>query len=238
MKVIRLAALALIGLLAVALAGVGRPESARGVEPSSEGAITVSGLGVVTSIPNRAEFSFGVENRGRTAREAIAANTAELRRVIAALKDAGVSGDDIQTQHVSISPVTSGDGQTIVGYAASNTVAAKLREVASAGAIIDAAVAAGANHVYGPSLTRSDQDELYRQALRAAISDARAKAQTIAAASGVTLGKVTSVSEAGGAPEPVPVAADEAASRSAAPVPVEPGTTKTHASVTVTFALR
>ena len=122
----------------------------------------------------------------------------------------------------------------VQGYVAQNSVSATIAELAQAGAVIDAAVAAGANQVYGPSLSRGDQAELYRRALRAALDDARADAQVLAAAANVSLGRVTAVVE-GGAPQPLPYAADQA--RAAESTPVEPGTQQVTATVTVTFSV-
>ena len=76
-----------------------------------------------------------------------------------------------------------------------------MRNLAKIGAIIDAAVDAGANQVSGPNLVRSSATALYRAALRAAIADARGKARTIAAASGLHIRRITDVSR-GAAPPP------------------------------------
>jgi hypothetical protein len=122
----------------------------------------------------------------------------------------------------------------VQGYVAQNSVSATIAELARVGAVIDAAVAAGANQVYGPSLARDDQAELYRRALRAALDDARADAQVLAAAANVSLGRVTAVVE-GGAPQPLAYAADQA--RAAESTPVEPGTQQVTATVTVTFSV-
>ena len=77
------------------------------------------------------------------------------------------------------------DGTTIIGYAASTTISAKTT-IAKAGAVVDAAVEAGANGVSGPSLSRSDEDALYRDALKNAVADAKDKAEALAAAAGLT----------------------------------------------------
>jgi uncharacterized protein YggE len=238
MKAARIAAVAGLALLIAAVAGVGRPDAAHGLEPAQtevERTLLVNGTGAVTTVPDRAEVSFGVVSEAASARAALAANAAEMRRVIDALKSSGVGEKDIQTQQVSLSPRYSNNAERIVGYTAQNTVAATLRDLDRAGAVIDAAVVAGANQVFGPSLIRSDRTELYRNALRGAIADARAKAQALAAASGVTLGRVVNVVESGAAPPPMPVA--EGATRQDAPAPIEPGTQTIEANVTVTFAI-
>lgn len=229
----KLAALAAILLAAAAFSGVGLPDPAVSAEADTQNGITVTGMGSVNAVPDRAEFSFGVQSQGRTAAQALSANSAEMRRVIDALRSAGIAAADIQTGQVSVSPTTSSDGQTITGYMALNTVSARIRDLAAAGRVIDAAVAAGANQVYGPSLTRSDQDDLYRQALRSAFADARAKAQALAAAAGLTVGRVLVIQESGGA---VPVPLMDRAAGAEAQVPIQPGTQAIQASVTVTFA--
>jgi len=236
MRLIRVAALAAAIIAVAALAGAGRTDEAGGA-PLAAGAartITVSGNGAATAVPDRAAFSFGVTSQGKTASQALAANSAEMRKVIAALKGAGVAAADIQTAAVSLSPRYSQDGETILGYTASNSVSATVRGLERAGAIIDAAVDAGANQVFGPSFTRSDESALYRRALRAAVADARAKALVLAAAGRVRLGPVRSLVE--GSAGPIPVS--DRPAKAAEATPIEPGTQTIQAAVTVEFALR
>ncbi len=234
MKPLRILIAAAFVLAAAALAGVGQPESARGQEADAPArSITASGLGSVTIVPDRAHFSFGVQAQSRTASQALEAADAQLSRVVAALRGAGVAQADIQTEQISLSPRTSEDGVQIVGYTAVSSVSVRVRNLDRVGPIVDAAVAAGANQVYGPSLTRSDQAVLYRSALRTAYADARAKAQALAEAAGVTLGAMTATVEGGGN-VPIPLAAGRAEDAKAT---VEPGTQEIQASVSVTFAV-
>ena len=227
----RLAIAAALLLAAAALAGVARPEGARAVEGTTGGdSVTVTGSASVTSAPNRAVLSLGVDSRADTARAAIAANAKEMRKVIDAVRAAG--GRDVSTQSVSLSPITDENG-AVTSYAASNIVTA-LVDLGRAGAVIDAAVDAGANQVWGPSLSSSEQRKLYLQALTGAVDDAREKAQALAAASGRSLGKVTTVVESGGT-TPLPLA--EKAVASDAGTPVVGDAQETTATVTVTFAL-
>jgi uncharacterized protein len=237
MKPIRIAAVALLGLAAVALAGVARPEPAQGEEPKPGRTVTVTGTGTVESVPDSAQFSFGVESLGTTAKEALAANAAEMRRVIDALRKADVDLRDVKTQYVSLNPRYGDDGKSVVGYTATNTVSVSVEELGQAGNLVDAVVAAGANQVYGPSLTRDDRDELYREALDAAITEAKAKAQALAGAGDASVGEVVTIVEGGATEPPVPMYARGAAMDAEAATPIQPGTEKIEASVTVTFAL-
>jgi hypothetical protein len=239
MKLVRLAAVAAVIGLAVALAGVGRPDGARGDTTPTESTrtITVGGTGSVKAIPDRAQFSFGVTTQAPTATQALDANANLARKVIAALKAEGIASGDLQTEAVSVQPRYSDDGSTIVGYTATNSVSATSHDLDKAGALVDAAVAAGANQVSGPSLTRSDQTELYGNALRAAVADAKSKAEAIAAAGGLQLAEIRSVVEGSSAPPPIPLSG-EAAAADASPTPIEPGKQEIDAVVTVVFALR
>jgi hypothetical protein len=223
---------AAIGVAAVVLLSI---TAGAGGAPAAaiQHSIVVSGNGAVASVPDRAQLSFGVSSDGRTASAALRANAAEMTKVIAAIKGEGVAAADIKTEVVSLSARYSQNGEAIVGYVATNSVSTILRNLGKAGAVIDAAVEAGANQVSGPNLSRSDQSALYRAALRVAIANAKAKAQTIARASGLTLRRITDVSESGG---PTPLA-ETAKSGIASPTPIEPGTQLVEATVTVTFSV-
>jgi uncharacterized protein YggE len=192
----------------------------------------VLGSGSATVVPDRASFSFGTVSQARTASAALAANSQAVARVVGALRESGVARADIQTSEISLSPRSNESGDTIIGYTATNTVTATVRKLADAGDVVDAAVGAGANQVYGPNLLASDQDAAYRDALKAAVAEARVKAETLASSSGVALGKITAIVEGGG-PIPLPAAG---ATRDSA-VPIEPGTQKIEAIVSVTFAI-
>ena len=228
----RIALAACLLLAAAAIAGVARPEGAHAVDGTiqSGDSVTVSGTGSVTAVPTTALLSLGVDVRAATAKAALAANAREMQQVIAAVKAAG--GREVGTQSVSLSQVLGQNGEPS-GFAASNVVSATV-DVDRAGAVIDAAVDAGANQVNGPTMSVADQGKLYRQALKAAIADARLSAETLAAASGRSLGKVTSITEGGGT---TPVPMFEKAAASDAGTPIEAGTQQTTASVTVVFAL-
>jgi len=222
-------------LAVVALAGAlgPGPDAAVAQQPATEESdtVTVTGVGTVKAVPDEANFSFGVETRGRTAQAAIAANATAMEKLIAALRQAGAR--DIATQWVSVWPVSREDG-TIDGYSASNSVSATIG-VARAGVLIDAAAEAGANQISGPGMSSSDAEKLYRAALADAVKDARERAEVLAKAAGRTLGEISSIVEAGA--QPVPLYRD-AAEATAASTPIVPGQQETVAQVSVTFDLR
>ena len=237
MKPIRIAAVATLVLAAAALAGVGLPEAAHSEQGTPTRGITVNATGQVEAAPDLAALELGVETQAPNAQSALAQNAERLNRVLAALRRAGVAKDDLQTSQVSLWPQRESDGTTVTGYQATNTVSVELG-VEKAGAAIDAAVGAGANVVSGPALAVEERDALYRQALAKAVEAGRAKAEAVAKAARVSVGRMTAVVESAGY-EQQPPFAYEAAPRDAmaSATQIEPGTQEIEATVTVTFAV-
>lgn len=235
MRIIRIAAAALVVLAVAALAGIGLPESAGGASEDAREGITVTGVGHVDAVPDEAEFSLGITTKGQTARAALTANSSRMQRLIAALKAAGVNERDIKTQDVSVGPNYDGGAEKTDGYSATNSVSVRIRELDRAGVVLEAASQAGANQVYGPALTREDREGLEQKALERAVANARKRAQTLAEAAGVDVGRVTAIAES--AQPGVFYEGRAAVDTASAEVPIEKGTEEIQATVTVTFAI-
>ena len=227
MKAFWISSMLVVGLAGTAATGGASAAPAR--------TITVNGIGIITSVPDQAEFSFGVTVTGQTANAALTANARQMNALVAAIRKQGIPDRDIQTAEISLSPNTNNNGTKILNFTASNSVTVMTKAIAKAGAIVDAAVAAGANTISGPTLTPSDQLSLERRALGAAIADARARALAIAAAAQVKLGAVQTVTEVSSSP--VMFSPGLKASGAASSTPVEAGTVKTEEDVTVTFSI-
>jgi uncharacterized protein len=220
-------------LVAAAIAGVAQPHLGRSATPTTGTTITVTGNGTVDATPDRASFDFGVMTNGATAAEALSRNASQARAIIDALKKAGIASSAIQTTQVSLWPQTSSTGRVITGYQASNSVQVTAA-LGKSGALVDAAVGAGANNVDGPNLDTADTSSLRNEALKQALAEAKGKAQAIAEAAGLTLGAPLKVRE-GGQATPIVYAAGLEATAKAGP-PIEAGTQKIQASVTVTYS--
>jgi uncharacterized protein YggE len=146
-----------------------------------------------------------------------------------------VRARNLQTAEISLTPNTNQSGTQIISYTASNQVTATTTSIARSGTIIDVAVAAGANLASGPTLTESDQLQLEREALRAAVDNARDLAEAVASAAGVTLGAVQTVTEESNSSPVLPSFAATATPK--ATTPVEAGTVQTEEDAVVTFAI-
>lgn len=237
MKIIKITIAALLVLAVAALAGVGRPEAAGGASEDAKEGITVTGSGDVNTTPDRADLSFSVQSEGATAAQALAANSADSQRLIDALKEAGVQAKDLKTEHLDVSPRYDVEkDMESRGYSASSSVSVRSQPLDRAARLSDVAVRAGADSASGPSLSVADRDAQYRRALERAFDDARAKAQILAAAAGISLGEVTAIVE-GGQPRDFPIYATAERALDAK-TPIEPGSEEITASVTVTFAIR
>ena len=212
--------------------------------------LTVSADGRSTRTPDLAMFTAGVTSQGSTAGEALTANSADMNRVIAALKKAGIADRDIQTSNLNLNPVYAPQRQLpdgtiepaqpkIVGYQVNNTVSVKQRNLAQFGNVIDTLVSAGANQVNGPSFMMDNPDAALDEARIEAMKKARARADLYARATGLKVARILSISESGGYSPPMPVmyARAEAAGMPSAPPPIAAGEVEMTASVTVLFEL-
>lgn len=169
--------------------------------------LTMSGQGEERAAPDTVTLSAGVASDAPTAAAALAANTARMQSVFAALKKLGIADKDMQTANFSVSPQMTNAGNQpphVTGYQVSNQVQLRLDDVGKLGAALDALVGAGANQMNGVEFSIRDSANLMTQARNDAVADAKAKADTYAKAAGVTLGPILSISESDN-PGPRPV---------------------------------
>jgi uncharacterized protein len=199
--------------------------------------INVTGTGTVEAAPDMATLMIGVTTQAPTAAEALAANSKATDAVIARLTASGIEARDMQTSNLSITPNWTGYDSmtpTISGYIASNMLTVRVRALDTTGAVLDAAVADGANTLNGMTFGLADPEPAYKEARKEAVADARAKAELLATAAGVKLGQVLSVTDSGAMTDPAPMYRD---SVSASPVPVVGGELGLIANVSVTWEI-
>jgi uncharacterized protein YggE len=210
---------------------------AQAAAESPEHAITVSGEATLGVAPDLATINAGVTSRAKTAREASDANNKAMQKVLAALHEGGLADRDVRTEYLSLQPLREdvrNAPDRIVGFQASNTVSVRVRDVARLGAVLDRVIASGANEISGISFSVSDQSKRLDEARAAAVADARRKAEVLAMAAGVGLGRAIRIVEDGGH-APVPYMVRAAAAPSAA---IATGEQTLRASVSVTFELK
>lgn len=211
--------------------------------------LTVSAEGRSSRKPDLAIFSAGVASTGKTAGEALAKNSADMNRVIAALRRAGIAERDIQTSNLLLNPVYADMSRQprdpleqvvppIIGYQVNNTVTVRQRRLEDFGRVIDTLVSAGANQVNGPAFQMDDNEEALDEARSDALKRARARADLYARAAGLRVVRMLTISEGGGYVPPQPVLYARAAMADMAEAtPVAAGEVTLNASVSVTFEL-
>ena len=165
--------------------------------------LSITGTGEVRAVPDMATITMGVMSFAATAQEALAANTKSMTDVMSLLKQQGIEDRDIATSNFNVSPrYDYGQGGTqqpkVTGYDVTNTVTVTIRKIATLGDLLDKAVTAGSNQVYGIAFSVSKPDAMLDEARKNAVADARHKAEVYAAAGGFKLGDILSLSEGGG----------------------------------------
>jgi uncharacterized protein YggE len=239
---------ALSALVAVSVfSGFGPPRaSAQDSTPTATGetypaTVSVSGQGIVTIQPDTASVIVGVNIIDKTLSAAQEKATTAMTDVLAALKEAGIAERDIQTVNYSVNILqnydSNGNPATIEGFQVSNQVNVTVRDLAALGSILDTVVGKGANAIYGISFYVDDPSTAQTQARTLAVENAKQKAEELAAAAGMTVGRILSISESY-ASSPMPYMGGRAeAADMAASVPIQAGTTAIQVDVQVVYEL-
>ncbi len=233
-----------VGLLAAAITGPAlAPRQLLATDPptATEHTISVTGTGRVVISPDIADLRLGVMVTAKTVKAARATNAEAMTAVIASLKKLGIAERDIQTTTLSLSPVYDYSSNSrpprLTGYTLTNAVAVTIRDLDLVGDAIDDGLAAGATSLDGVTFRVENQVAAEKLARENAMAEAKAKAQTLASAAGVSITGVASISETS-APIPYPIyygARDLAAEGIS--TPVQPGTNEVTVSVSVVYVI-
>ncbi len=239
------AVVALLGAASFGIFGVGgsaaqdaTPATGIGEPPAT---VYVNGSGSVTIAPDTASVVVGVNILEKTLSSAQEKATTQMTAVIDALNAAGFDEKDIQTVNYSVNILQdydqNGNPATITGFQVSNQVNVTVRDLDKLGSILDTVVGQGANAIYGISFFVDDPSAAASQARTQAVQDAKQRADELAAAAGMRVGRILSISESySPPPSPVPYAAAESADARAA-VPIQAGTSTVSVQVQVTYQL-
>lgn len=236
-SVLRIVVALFMGMLAA------EPVAAQELEPPQPPTIRVQGVAEIEVVADKAEVALAVETTAANARAAGEDNARIMERVIRALVAAGVPRTAIRTRNYSVFPeydYREQEAPRIRAYRASNQVVVETTKLGEVGRLIDTALQAGANRVEGVSFGLRDAAAAQAAALRQAVQNARAAAETLAAALGVRLRDVVhatteAVPMAG--PPPVMLRAAAADMAEAAPTPIQPSEQRVSARATITWSI-
>ncbi|MFG1480421.1 SIMPL domain-containing protein [Xanthobacter sp. V4C-4] len=204
--------------------------------------ITVAGEARISVVPDAAVLTTGVVSAGKTADEALAANSKAVSALIETIKAAGVEPRDIATSSFSLQPqYATGQGAQreaprLVGFEVRNSVRVTVRDLAALGPLLDKMVQAGANQASGLAFTVSNRAKLEQDARVAAVKDAMDQAAVVAGAAGLRLVRIVSITpeaDGSGPIMPVPMFAKADAARMA--VPVEAGEVEVRGRASIVY---
>ena len=205
------------------------------------GTIVVAGTGRITVTPDVAELRLGVAITRPTAAAARADAAHAMASILAAVDAAGVARQDVRTSLLSVQPrydYRDGRPPTLTGYELSNVVEVTVRDLGRLGDVIDGTLAAGVTSMDGLTFRVADPAPAEREARLAAMTSARARADVLAEAAGVTIARVHAVVEGSVGPPPGPWRKAEPMALAAdVSTPIEAGSTEVAVTVTVTYAL-
>ncbi|CAN7697156.1 SIMPL domain-containing protein [Mesorhizobium amorphae] len=232
-------------LMPLALAAaIAFPAMAGAADSQPAPRIIVSGEGQATAAPDLALLTLSVMREAKTARAALDANNDAMAAVIAAMKSAGIKDRDLQTAGIQINPrynyTNKPDGSQeaeLVAYQVTNTLSVRIRDIDQTGDILDKAVSLGVNQGGGIAFSNEDPSAAVTEARKKAVADAMDKAETLAEAAGVKIGRVLEITDQNIAPPPMPINA-KAFDAAGAAVPVQAGENSYAVQVTVTFELK
>jgi uncharacterized protein len=233
-----------IGGLALASAPRGaQPVAAAEIVTGSDRSITVVGIGKVTGKPDIAHVTVGIETQASSLQKAVDDNKAKMNSLLDTLKQLGLADKDIRTSNYSIytermgTPTPGAELNTDqMIYHVTNQVDVTVRDVSQIGEVLDKAVAAGANNIYGVSFSVEDTAKLEADARTKAVTDAKARAEELAQLNGVQLGEVLTVSEViGGSAYPMDYGAK---GMGGGGTPVQPGELEMSMSIQITYAVK
>ena len=112
-------------------------------------------------------------------------------------------------------------------------------DLANIGAVLDAAVQAGANSISGIRFDVEDREAAQQQAMTAAVENARERAEVLAGAADVTVGQVLSIQSYLGGGTPIPFERNFAMADAAAmEVPISPGEMLISVDVSVIYEIQ
>lgn len=234
----KLALLLSILLLASLLTACGPTTVYTQAEPPQR-TITVTGTGMVTLTPDIAHIYIGVQTQNASASVAMNENNVKAQAVIEVIKSFGVADEDIQTTNFSIYPQQQYDDNNnviAVTYIVSNSVYVTVRDLTALGQLLDATVQSGANSINSISFDVDDKTEALTQARQAAVEVARKQADELAAATGVTIGEVQTISYYDSTPYPVSYEVRSGMDM-ASSVPIEAGSMQITTTVTIVYEI-
>ena len=238
----RLLSLATLLTVAVFLAGC------RSTTPPSSKVnirtINVSGTGTVDLSPDIAQVNIGVRSQSPDVSQALEENTSNAEAIIQQLMDLGVAQKDIQTRNFNVFPQQNrepgpeGEIEETQIFVVENTVSVTVRDLDSLGEILTAVIQEGANTIHGVTFDVEDRKAAMIEARGLAIENAKAQAEAIAEAAGVSLGAIYAIGIDESSGTPVSRAMEMPAAAAGGEVPISGGQLTIRVAANITYEIK
>lgn len=174
------------------------PCSASRAEQSPPRTISASGEATVYVRPDEVVVHVGIETFNAGLDEAKSANDAASKKLLAAIRDAGVEDEHVQTDVMQVQIDYLNDPQPskgIEGYFCRRGYAVTLKDVSRFEQLVDVAITSGANHLMGFEFRTTELRKHRDQARKLAIRAARDKAVALAEELEMTVGLPRTIGE-------------------------------------------
>jgi uncharacterized protein len=205
----------------------------------------VQGTGKVTVAPDIAKIDFGIDETGtdlKTVQDSVNKKSQDL---VNGIKKLGIDAKDIKTISYYVYPQYdyTNPARKITGYQVSTEYEITIRDFTKINDLLASATSFGANTIGGVNFDLSDtlKNQTLQTARDQAVSEAKTKAEGLAKAAGITLGKIINVSEATPSniqPLTLPVAGGGVTEKSVTPPSVQPGTTEMDITISLSYEVR
>ena len=156
--------------------------------------IAVSGEGKIKVKPDQVEINFGVENFGKDAKEVKKLNDEKVDKVIKFIKKSGIASVDYQTTNVSLNRNYDYDKKKY-NYQAVQNITILLKDVSKYDEIMMGLVDNDINSITNIEFKSSKLEEFKTEARKAAMKDAKKKAEDYVSVLGQKVGKALLITD-------------------------------------------
>ncbi len=204
--------------------------------------IKVTGEGTVKVVPDEANVTVRVENKGNNAKTVKLENDTAIANVLAYTKKAGIAAKDVQTEYVNLNKNYDYNKKSY-NYTANQTISIKIRKLDDFDKVMSGLLDSGINRINSVNFSASNKIALESEARKKAVANAKAKAEEYAGVLGQKVGKAIQINEQESYLQPTPVMANKMRmsasmdmSEAAGPT-IAPGELAIKCQIHITFAL-
>ncbi|MEK7061267.1 MAG: SIMPL domain-containing protein [Patescibacteria group bacterium] len=213
-------------------------------QPKGEPLI-VTGEGKVSVTPDIAKVTLGIQENGQVLKQVQNNVNKKSKTLTDSLKKLGIGEKDIKTVSYSVYPQYdyTQPNSKITGYQVSTSYEVTIKDFDKVNDVLVQATTAGANSAGAISFEVNDETKAKKlqEAREEAVHIAKVKAEGLAKAAGISLGKIINISESqGNEIRPMYATKDAVGLGGSTPVPanIQPGETEISVTVSLSYEIK